>query len=101
MHVESPNQRRDREEQRQIGDVVHQAVRQHLLGGPAVTNDDRHEQQITQPRTIGHHERAESRPIQAVFQKRFEAPDHQTGGREKKRNIRPDTFRTDGLDDFR
>ena len=66
--VEAPHQGGQAEDEREIGDIVDQAVRQDLRAGSAICGDDCDEEQIPEPRAVGHDERAERGAFEPVLQ---------------------------------
>ena len=58
QNVHTPEHRRQTDEQSHVRDVVDQRVGQHLGAGTAFGSQHKSEDQVPDPRTIGHHQRA-------------------------------------------
>ena len=82
-----------------VGDVIDEAVGQHLLTGAAARGDDRDEEQVAEAGTVGHHERAERGALEAVLEQRLEPPNHQQRRGEKQREVGPHAGESGAVDD--
>ena len=99
--AQAPAERGQGEDEGEIGDVVDQAVGQHLGGRSPARGDQSDEDQVTEPGAIRHDQRAQCRPLESMIEHRLQAPDHQQRRAEEKPEIGPDARQAGLLDRVR
>ena len=89
------------EKQREIGDVVDQAVRQHLRALVGARGEEGDEDQVSEPGAVWHDQGAERGALEPVLEQRFQSPDHQQRCGQKQREVNPHAGQAEGVDDVR
>ena len=77
QQIHPPQDRRQSDEQCQVGYIVDEAIGQEFPAGPSFHAQDERENQIAHPGTVRHDQRAEHRPFDAPCVHGFQPPNHQ------------------------
>ena len=94
----SPENCRQAEDERHVGDVVDERVDHHVRAGTAVAAEDEGEDEVAEAGAIRHDERAEYGALEALGAHRFEPPEHQERRDDEQRQEQPRCVRPLGFD---
>ena len=78
--VHAPENGRQADEQRHVGDVVDERVGHHFRAGPAFGAEHEGKNEVAHAGAVGHDEGAEDGAFDAALGHGFQPPDHQEGG---------------------
>ncbi len=98
--LQAPDQGRESEKQREIRDVVNQAVGDNRRAIAFTAGDEEDEDHVPEPGTIGHEQRAQGGALEPVMLQRFQPPHHQQGCGEKKGEVSAGVGEAQSVDDF-